>query len=194
MGQSEILESSSKGNWATELHLTESEQDDSQIDLFVDKIEKYSLDQEKFNNQTTNESPLNKIQNEYVFDLMVFDKKFDVQSKKRFSKKVQKWKGIVLSIKQNYFTVKLFDLTNPSNSYELGELETDDISPEDKPLLKIGAIFYWTVGHFMENGQVVKKSILRFQRLITLDNFELEEIFKDVEDQLATLKEEKIDF
>ena len=55
-------------------------------------------------------------------------------------------------------------------------------------LLAIGAIFYWSVGHYMENGQSVKRSDLRFQRLITIDSNDFEEIEELVETRLSKIK------
>ena len=194
MGQGAILESVSTGNWTMENPLTGVYQDDKKFKIYNNVIEKYAADLEKFDKFTQYRNYLNEWDKEPVFELPLIQNNFDIQNQKKFSKKVQKWKGVVLEIYENYFEAKLFDLTNPSNIYEIGELDNDDISPDDKHLLKEGSIFYWTVGHFMDNGQITKRSELRFQRLITLDDSDMEDIFLTVDSKFNKLNERKIDF
>lgn len=82
--------------------------------------------------------------------------------------KTQKWIGHVTCINEQSFEAKLEDLT-ASGTNETVEFDFDDISEEDKPLIDIGATFYWSLGYSHENGQVSKKSIIRFQRILTWD-------------------------
>lgn len=90
------------------------------------------------------------------------------------------------------FIAKLFDL-NIGGTYEMGEFDNEDVSPDDVLLLSTGAIFYWSVGHYMENGQSVKRSDIRFQRLITLDEDDIEQTKLNLERKYSKLKERKID-
>ena len=113
-------------------------------------------------------------------------------NEKQFSKKIQKWKGIVLEHNENIFKAKLYDLSS-GGTYEIGEFENEDISPDDLNLLADGAIFYWSVGHYMENGQSVKRSDIRFQRLVTLDEEEIMISLENVKRKYSNLKERKID-
>jgi hypothetical protein len=194
MGQSAILESISKGNWTIDNLLTGTYQNDKKINIYNNVIEKYTNDLEKFEEAILKSNFINEWDEKPVFELPVIKKRFDIQNQRKFSKKVQKWKGIVIDILDDHFEAKLFDLTNRSNIYEIGELDIEDISPDDKQLLKEGSIFYWTVGHFMDNGQITKRSELRFQRLITLDDNDMEDIFLSVDKKFSKLKERKIDF
>ncbi|MBL0279794.1 MAG: hypothetical protein IPQ11_05555 [Bacteroidetes bacterium] len=49
-------------------------------------------------------------------------------------------------------------------------------------------LLFLSVGHYMENGQSVKRSDLRFQRLITIDSNDFEEIEELVETRLSKIK------
>ncbi len=78
---------------------------------------------------------------------------------------LQKWEGAVLGVEHNSFFAKLVDLTQGSPEEE-AEFCLDDVSEEDRPLLKPGAIFYWNIGyHDSRTGQRRKVSEIRFRRL-----------------------------
>lgn len=84
-----------------------------------------------------------------------------------YSRRTQRWQGHVLNFNENnsHFTAKVEDLSAPGGTYEILEFDIDDVSPDDQPLVQIGAIFYWSVGSLMSNGQLSKQSILRFKRV-----------------------------
>lgn len=100
-----------------------------------------------------------------------------------YFKKVQKWIGVVEKITNNQFEAKLIDKTN-IGSYEMATFDEEEISPSDKDLYSIGAVFYWSVGYISENGQISKKSLLRFKRSIEWDENVLNNII-DKADSLA---------
>lgn len=78
---------------------------------------------------------------------------------------LQKWEGVVLAIKHGSFLARLLDLSQGSPEEE-GEFPFDDVSEEDRLLLKPGAIFYWNIGyHDSRTGQRRKVSEIRFRRL-----------------------------
>ncbi|HEV7349302.1 hypothetical protein [Telluribacter sp.] len=80
---------------------------------------------------------------------------------------VVRWKGFVTEIKKKTFISKLFDI-DAKGTYEIGQLPIEKIDRDDLSLLKIGATFYLSVGYFYNtNGQVQKKMILKFQRLVS---------------------------
>jgi len=98
---------------------------------------------------------------------------------------VVRWKGFVTEIKEHTFTSKLFDI-DAKGTHEIGELPNEKIQRDDLNLLKIGAIFYLSVGYFYNTkGQVQKKMILKFQRLVS---WSVEEIDQAV-DRAAYLAE-----
>lgn len=77
----------------------------------------------------------------------------------------QKWEGYVTDFNNNTIFVKLTNLTNNSDG-EFAEIPIKEISPYDKDLLSIGAVFYWNIGyHDNESGQRTRVSIIRFRRL-----------------------------
>lgn len=82
-----------------------------------------------------------------------------------FYRKTQHWTGIVESIGKDYFSAKLVD-KNDHGTYEIGEFDKAEVSPSDYELLSLGAVFYWSVGYASENGQIEKRSLLRFKRSI----------------------------
>jgi hypothetical protein len=78
---------------------------------------------------------------------------------------LQKWEGVVLAVEHDSFFARLVDLTQ-GNPQEEGEFSLDDVSNEDRPLLKPGSIFYWNIGyHDSRTGQRRKVSEIRFRRL-----------------------------
>lgn len=90
------------------------------------------------------------------------------KTKSNFFEKTQKWIGHIVEINSNGFVAKLEDLSAHGTN-EIGEFEMDDVSEEDKILVKLGSAFYWSVGYSNENGQVSKKSFVRFQRILNWD-------------------------
>jgi hypothetical protein len=85
----------------------------------------------------------------------------------------QHWIGIVESIEQNSFVAKLEDKTN-QGTYEIATFEISEVSQSDRPLLSKGAIFYWSVGFATENGQIEKRSLLRFKRSVDFTDEDLD--------------------
>lgn len=83
---------------------------------------------------------------------------------KNYFTKAQRWIGHVHEIRENSFFAELKDLNDPT-TYEVGEFEYDEISPEDRELISLGAAFYWSIGSSYKNGQIEKKSLIRFQRM-----------------------------
>lgn len=83
--------------------------------------------------------------------------------KRNYFKVFQKWVGYITEVNGECFVARLKDLTN-GGADEEAEILIDDISPEDKQLISIGAVFYWSIGKEMFNGQVKKESIIRFKR------------------------------
>ena len=83
---------------------------------------------------------------------------------RNYTQKIQKWKGHITEVLKEGFVAKLEDLTNQGTD-EIGEFDIDDISTQDRSLISVGSVFYWTVGYFIKNGQISKQSLIRFQRL-----------------------------
>lgn len=88
---------------------------------------------------------------------------------------LQKWKGYIEEIKESSFCARLDDITNGGTD-EFVEIDFKDISPRDHKLIKLGAVFYWNIGYEEKRGQVSKKSIIRFQRVVKWDDKLLNDI------------------
>jgi len=77
----------------------------------------------------------------------------------------------VLEVKQDEFTARLTNLANAPDQYDtFGDLEATfsvhDLSRDDVPLLREGAIFYWNIGYFDDqSGQRHRVDEIRFRRL-----------------------------
>lgn len=93
----------------------------------------------------------------------------DLRFSKNYTKTLQSWKGIVIGIEDDLFVGELEDLTN-GGTKEIAEFDLETVSPDDRTLVQSGAAFYWNIGYRMNNGQITKESLIRFQRLIDWDS------------------------
>ncbi len=192
MGEGKILNSYNQGHWVDDNLLTVGNQNDfKNFEIWKNIIERFTNEFKLKPLKETNEFDDSNI-NQMIQDIPKFTKYFDIVNAKKYSKRIQSWKGIVTSKNEKTFIAKLFDL-NIGGTYEMGEFDNEDVSPDDVQLLSTGAIFYWSVGHYMENGQSVKRSDIRFQRLITLDEDDIEQTKLNLERKYSKLKERKID-
>jgi hypothetical protein len=99
-----------------------------------------------------------------------------------YQQSVQKWKCIVTGISKKTFRAKLEDLDEEVNTtYEVAEFDFEEISPSDLTLLSLGAVFYWSIGYEMKNGQLTKRSSIRFQRLVPWNESEYDTALEKAE-------------
>lgn len=93
---------------------------------------------------------------------------------KNYISKSQKWIGHVTEISNDEFTAKLVDKNDTSSTYEIAQFDIDEVSKGDIDLLKVGALFYWSVGYANQNGQIIKQSLIRFKRVadISIEDFD----------------------
>lgn len=190
MGESKNINSSNRGYWPDALKFTSQfDEENSDILHLEQSIERYTDNLKSKQSFETSAQYFNANFEIEVLGSQVpkLQKTYDIYNGKKFSKKIQNWKGIVLEITTISFLARLIDLT-AGGTDEIGEFELEDVSPDDIKLLHQGSIFYWSVGHYMENGQSVKRSDLRFQRLITIDSNDFEEIEELVETRLSKIK------
>lgn len=90
-------------------------------------------------------------------------------------KKTQRWQGYITRIEDSYIEARLKDLNNGGTD-ELAEFYIDEISPSDRSLISLGAVFYWSLGYKYTNGQITKESLIRFQRLPAIKSIEFDHI------------------
>lgn len=77
---------------------------------------------------------------------------------------LQKWEGSVLSVSSGSFTARLVDQNGGVD--EEAEISLEEISPQDRPLVEPGAVFYWHIGYIdLVSGQRRRASEIRFRRL-----------------------------
>ena len=89
---------------------------------------------------------------------------------------LQLWEGRVIEVRDSEFDAIITDKTNPDFDDEFVTLDIDEITPDDLPLLQIGAVFYWSIGYvdFPGRGRT-RESKIRFRRL---KGWSIEEIAK----------------
>lgn len=88
----------------------------------------------------------------------------------------QKWEGVVIEIKKDTFTARLFDKTINSPEEE-AEIFISDVSEDDRSLMKAGAVFYLSVGYTIKkSGQRIRGPIIKFRRVPAWTRKELREI------------------
>lgn len=111
----------------------------------------------------------------------------DVQYLRNYSKTLQSWKGVIVEIKDGFFTAELSDLTN-GGTKEIAEIELLSVSPDDRELVSLGASFYWSIGYKMSNGQITKESLIRFQRVIDWDSDDVDQWVDRASDLFESIK------
>lgn len=207
MAESKTLDSNSKGNWVEDNVLTKIVFDEDNLEIYERIINNYSRKLSEFGKDTNEKlvytlrkySELKQGTNEdNIFEQLPelnFPKLYpshDILNSKKYYKKVQNWQGVVTEIRGESFKARLDDLTSGGTN-ELVEFDKEEVSPSDFHLLHEGALFYWSVGRYMENGQSVNRSDIRFQRLITLNEDDINQATDNVEKNYSNLKERKID-
>lgn len=88
---------------------------------------------------------------------------------------LQWYKGIVLSTNQDCFWARLENNTDSTQNDEEAEFPLDEISYDDRKLVRNGAVFYWYIGyHDSASGQRTRQSVIRFRRLPALRRDDIE--------------------
>lgn len=104
---------------------------------------------------------------------------------------LQQWEGAVLNIYEETFTALIYDQTNPQNDPEEVDLLLEEVSPQDRPLLQEGAIFYWSIGYDdLSNGQRKRSSNIRFRRLPAWSKKDIDRIMEKASALNAFLRSE----
>jgi len=94
---------------------------------------------------------------------------------------MQNWEGVVLKVRNDSFLARLVDLTSKGVEEE-AELLMDEVSDEDRELIKPGAIFYWFIGYLdSRTGQRTRSSIIRFRRLPAWQEKEIQRAQREAE-------------
>jgi hypothetical protein len=95
---------------------------------------------------------------------------------------LQTWEGVVMEVLEDSFFARLVDLTE-SNPDEEAEFPLEEVSEEDRKLVKPSAVFYWNIGyHDSRSGQRTRASVIRFRRLPAWTSKEIETAKREARD------------
>jgi len=109
-------------------------------------------------------------------------------TRRSVSLSTERWEGTVLDVGEDAFRARLVDL-DQSTADEEAEIFLSEVSDEDLPLLKRGALFYWSIGyHTDRRGQRTKSSLIRFRRLPTWTKADLKEAERAAEMTSSVLR------
>ncbi len=99
---------------------------------------------------------------------------------------LQKWEGVVQQVDASAgnFCAYLTDITNGGTDEET-VLTFDDLEEDDFPLVRTGAIFYWSIGYLTAHGSRTKSSLIRFKRSPILS---VDERNNDILDNMGEIK------
>jgi hypothetical protein len=80
---------------------------------------------------------------------------------------LQQWEGTILRVGAEELTATLSDHTDTNAAEEQADFSWDEISEDDRALVKPGAVFYCSLGYLknLETGQISKASRVVFRRL-----------------------------
>jgi len=85
---------------------------------------------------------------------------------REYSKAIQKWEGSVISVSGDTFKATLSPLVGDGAVQE-AEIYIEDITPDERPLIEPGAVFYWSIGYLTRPSGRRRESVIRFRRLPT---------------------------
>jgi hypothetical protein len=88
----------------------------------------------------------------------------------------QQWIGVVESIGEEEFTVRMEDTDLKNATEEVAILSIDDLPDEEKTLLEVGSSFVWTIGRRAGTSEIFSK--LLFRRLPRWSQQSIEEAEK----------------
>ena len=101
---------------------------------------------------------------------------------------LQAWEGVVTAVAEESFAVRLIDLMSDMPEEE-AEISLDEVSDDERPLVKEGAVFLLHVGYATsEGGQRSRTAILRFRRLPVWTDSELATADQVAQEQANTIR------
>jgi hypothetical protein len=154
------------GNWVLSESISEIKGNEASDDFLLSKVNKeISLKAKEIENRSLSEND-EKVEIDlhslplYIPETLNVNK---ISASLNHTYMTQRWVGHVIEIKDKKFKARLEDLTQPGTS-EIGVFDIQDAFDE-KDMIKLGAIFYFSVGYEVSRGQYSKQKFLRFQRL-----------------------------
>ncbi len=88
-----------------------------------------------------------------------------------YSRVKHQWEGCITKVLEKKF---LADLVNEDEDELIAEFDIDDVSEDDKELIQVNNIFYWSIGHRTTQGnQRINEEIIIFRRLPAWRKFDI---------------------
>jgi hypothetical protein len=104
---------------------------------------------------------------------------------------LQKFEGTVVSLTNDSFIARLTDKTHGSPDEE-AEIPLAEVTRGDRGLVNAGAMFYWVIGYHREaHGQVSRSSVIRFRRVPSWSDADIERAQREAETFLSFLDLDK---
>jgi hypothetical protein len=80
---------------------------------------------------------------------------------------LQEWEGVVQWVEGDEFGARLTDIAEEGAPEESIFSIREEVSRDDRPLVRVGALFSWTIERRRElTGQIMHASVLRFRRIL----------------------------
>lgn len=113
-----------------------------------------------------------------------------INSYLQFTRNTQQWIGHVIEIKGNYFKAKLEDYSRPG-TFEIGNFNINQDAFDEREMVKLGAVFYLSVGYNISKGTYAKQKLIRFQRLVNWTEEEYNAALDRADDLNSNIKWEE---
>lgn len=79
---------------------------------------------------------------------------------------LQEWEGTVIRLLDDAFVGSMVDLSEKEKGFQdEAEFPLSDLPPDAQPLLKVGAIFRWSIGYSIVDGTRYRASKIVFRRM-----------------------------
>lgn len=92
---------------------------------------------------------------------------------------LQKWEGFVTEIEDEVFRSRLVPIIGQGDEQE-AEIYISEVTEEDRSMIKVGSVFYWSIGYLERPSGRLRASIIRFRRLPKWTAKEIDEASKRV--------------
>ena len=111
----------------------------------------------------------------------------------------RKWQGVVQEIKPcQSFKANLSDLSLSDIQDDIStEFEFEEVPEDDHYLIRLGAVFYWSIGHRRARGQVERSSRINFRRVGRWSAKEVNKIIsnaKELRDAITEIDQKPLDW
>jgi len=92
---------------------------------------------------------------------------------KEYFNAIQKWEGYVTEVGEKTFCARLERIVGEGQEQE-ADIYIQEVDRDDRTLIQVGAVFYWSIGYLDTPSGRLRGSIIRFRRLPVWTRGELE--------------------